>query len=112
MKGNTKYTALEILTEAGVENPSEVFGKVAVTIAGISGIVNPDHVILIGNEEEKAVVIVGNEAKEVAVEKRDGDQEASEGTKVVLEAKGRAETEKIEAREAEKEEKVEVKVEE
>lgn len=101
MKGNTKYTALEILTAAGVEKPEEVLGKVAVTIAGISGVVNPNHVILIP-ETEKIVVIVGNEAKEVAIEGVTESQEVSKGTRAVLDEEGKKENEKIEAHQDEK----------
>ena len=109
MKGNTKYTALEILTAAGVEKPEEVLGKMAVNIAGISGIVSPNHVVLINPGTEKIVVIIGNESKEVAIDGEEEEQTASEGTKKVLKAEGKIESEKIAAREIEKKEKEEVK---
>jgi hypothetical protein len=54
-----KYTAKELVEKAGFENVE--FGKDRVRIAGIRGIVSPDHKIKINSEEVD--VTVGNETK-------------------------------------------------
>lgn len=67
LKRNTKYTAKEILTAAGL-NPDEVLGKIRVRISGISGIVKPDHLIKVQPGTEKLDLIVGMDAYEVELE--------------------------------------------
>lgn len=74
MKNNTKYTALEILKGAGFKNPEKEFGKVKIRIAGIAGIVKPDHLIKIQLGTKRIDVQVANEVK---VLKFDGFEEQS-----------------------------------
>ena len=87
MKANGKYTALEILQEAGIENPQDKIGKVRVRIGGISGIVNPDDLITIQPNADKIDIIVGNETKELNFESSADEREVSEKAKLALEAK-------------------------
>ena len=74
MKTNTKYTALEILKEAGIKSPETKFGKMRVRIAGISGIVKPEHLIKIQAGTKKIDILVGEEVKSLEFE---GDEKAS-----------------------------------
>lgn len=103
MKANTKYTALEILTEAGVETPEEKFGKFKVRIAGLRGIVTPDHLVKFGPEVKNVEVIVGVEKYEVEIlGEAPENTEISEGAREALDAKGKKATEKSEKLQAEK----------
>ena len=97
MKANTKYTALEILTEAGIEKPEEKIGKMRVRIAGIAGIVKPDHLVKIQSGTEEIDILVGEEAVKVKIDGDQSEQEVSEAAKVALEARGREATKKAEA---------------
>jgi hypothetical protein len=63
MKSNIKYTALEILKEVGIKNPENKIGKMRVRIAGISGIVKPDHLIKIQTGTKEIDILVGEEVK-------------------------------------------------
>jgi len=88
IKSNAKYTALEILTEAGFENPEKLIGKFRVVIGGISGIVKPDHVIRISPETTELEVLAGVEVKTIVIEKEAEEAEVSVGAKEVSEARG------------------------
>ena len=90
MKANSKYTALELLTEAGVETPQDKFGKVRIVIGGLSGIVNPDHLIRVQPGTKKLSIIVGVDPFEVELEDAEegADSLISEGARAVLDAKG------------------------
>lgn len=67
LKSNTKYTALEILTDAGIKNAEEKFGKVRVVIGGIMGIVKPYHVIGISDGTKTLEITVGINTTNVKV---------------------------------------------
>ncbi len=86
MKANGKYTALEILQEAGIENPQDVFGKMRVRIAGIAGIVKPNHLITIQSGVEKIDVIVGAEKVGLELEQSEEKTISSEA-KMAIEKK-------------------------
>lgn len=107
MKNNARYTALEIL-EAVAEkfvlnekeySAEEVFGKFAVIIGGISGIVKPGHLISIPSEAKTLQVVVGVESFELTLENNDGEREHSESAQLVKEEMGRALPTKEEVRE-------------
>lgn len=110
LKRNTKYTAIEILYEAGFssvvippETPDEkgeeillpsVFGKFSINIGGISGIVDPNKIILIASGTEKLVVIVAGTAKEVELEDGGEEHALSDGAREAMSANvGTVETE-------------------
>ena len=97
MKTNTKYTALEILTAAKIVDAEAVFGKMRVRIAGIAGIVKPDHLIKIQSGTKEIDIIVGVESYKVAFEGDEKEQAVSDAAKVSLEAKGKESTKKAEA---------------
>lgn len=80
-----KYTALEILELAGIENASQKIGKVRVRIAGIRGINNPDHIINI--QEGETQVVVGDEHKTFTLPKR---AKVSDRVRAALDKKGQA----------------------
>ncbi|PIY96083.1 MAG: hypothetical protein COY66_05000 [Candidatus Kerfeldbacteria bacterium CG_4_10_14_0_8_um_filter_42_10] len=105
MKANAKYTAAEILTEAGMDVAK--LGKMAVTIGGIAGIVSPDHLIKLPADAMSIVVIVGEEKATINLAEPSDDSEISEDAKTVLEENGKIETTRIE-----KQEEDEAKVEE
>jgi hypothetical protein len=96
MIANTKYTALEILTAAGIEKPEEKFGKVRVRIGGIHGIVKPDHIIRIPNGTKEVAVLVGVETATIPLEEG-AEAAVSESAQKAIEAKGALATEKAEA---------------
>ena len=103
MKSNTKYTALEILTAAKVADALSLFGKFRVRIAGIAGIVTPNHLIKIGPSIKVIDIIVGIKKYEVQVEGVEENFVVTEEAKKVLEAKGKKINEAINTRiEAEK----------
>jgi hypothetical protein len=89
MKANAKYTALEILKEAGIEKPEEKIGKMRVRIAGIAGIVKPDHLIKIQAETKKIDIIVGQEVKAIEIEGDEAEMIVSEAAKIAIEAEGK-----------------------
>ncbi len=97
MKTNTKYTALEILTVAKIADAGAVFGKIRVRIAGIAGIVKPDHLIKIQPGTKEIEIIVGVDSYKLAFEEGEAEQAVSEGAKVALEVKGKESTKKAEA---------------
>lgn len=97
MKANTKYTALEILTEAGIEKPEEKIGKMRVRIGGLSGIVKPDHIIRVPSGTKEVSVLVGQETATIPVEEDSEDAAVSESAQVAIEAKGQKATENAEA---------------
>lgn len=108
MKNNARYTALEVLKALNVEKfvvdekeyaPEEVFGKVAVVIGGLSGIVNPDYLLGIPAESETLQVMVGVESFELALDNNEGEREHSESAKLVKEEMGRLLPTKEEVRE-------------
>ena len=68
MIANNKYTALEIITEAGFEAPESAFGNARIIIGGISGIVNPDHEIRVSEGTTELECIVGIESKTILID--------------------------------------------
>jgi len=88
MKGNCKYTALEILKEAGIKEPEKVFGKMRVVIGGIHGINTPDRVIKISKGTKEISVLVGKDIKKIKIEGDDKEGAISEEAHKVKEAKG------------------------
>lgn len=97
MKANAKYTALEILQVAGVEKPEEKIGKTRVRIAGVAGIVKPNHLIKIQPETTEIEIIVGIESKKITLEKGEAEPIISKAAKLSIEAKGKEVTKKAEA---------------
>ncbi len=64
-----KYTALEIVTKTGIENPEAVFGTKSVDIGGI--VVNtPDHIID-AQDSEHVTVTIGTEVFKAALPEED-----------------------------------------
>lgn len=70
-----KYTALEIVTEAAFEpieykgetyEGESLFGKFALNIGGIAGIVDPSRKIIVEGESP-LVVTVGDQTREIEV---------------------------------------------
>jgi len=88
MKANTKYTAIEILTEAGFEKPEEKIGKFRVIIGGIQGIVTPDHVIRIPAGTKQLDVVIGIEAKVIKIKSDNKDMVISDGARAKLDSEG------------------------
>jgi hypothetical protein len=74
MKANTKYTALELLKEAKIKNPESKFGKVRIMIAGIAGIIKPDHLIKIQPNTKSIDILIGNENVSLKI---DGSEKSS-----------------------------------
>jgi hypothetical protein len=97
MIANKKYTAIEILTEAGIEKPEEKIGKMRVRIGGIAGIVKPGHIIRIPAGTKEVSVIVGQETATIPVGDDSEDAAVSEGAQKAIEAKGAEATENAEA---------------
>lgn len=87
MKTNTKYTALEILKEAGIKKPEEQFGKVRIRIAGIAGIVKPDHLIKIQPETKSIEIVVGEEVFNLKFVGKSKHSVISDSAKKVLDTK-------------------------
>jgi hypothetical protein len=85
MKARAKYTASEILAEAGVESPK--FGKQLINIAGIN-ISSANQIVKIQDGVEKIVILAGGEKKEIDLEKGGDNTEISEGAKVELKKYG------------------------
>lgn len=54
-----KYTALEIVTKTGIENPEAVFGARSVDIGGIP-VNTPDHIVD-AQDADHVVVTIGTE---------------------------------------------------
>lgn len=111
----TKYTALEILTEAGFEKPEEIFGKFGIKISGISGIVSPDHIVLISLGSEKLIVSAKGESKEIELgETSETNTQKSEGAEKAIKEKfaARKENEIKKKEEIKKEEEAESEIEE
>ena len=98
MKSNTKFTALELLIAAKVEKPEEKFGKGRVRIAGIAGIVKPNHLITLGKDVKKVDLIVGIDNFEIELEGSEEDFVVTEEAKKVLKEKGVKITKTINAR--------------
>jgi len=94
MKANTKYTALEILTEAGVRNPEEKFGKMRVLIGGITGIVNQDHLINVPDGIKKIDIIVGIEKFSVKINKGGKERIISNNAQEILDDQGKVDSKK------------------
>jgi hypothetical protein len=84
MNANARYTALEILEQAKVENAIEKFGKLRIRIAGIRGIVKPDHVITLQPNTQTIDILVGNDSYTLDIKKSEKTRTVSEG---VLNAK-------------------------
>lgn len=102
---NTKLTALEILTECGVENPADKFGKVRVRIGGIAGINKPDYLINVPPEAKTIEVIVGADIFDLELAKGNKDNSAdvpviSEAAREVLDTEGKEEAAKFDHRRA------------
>ena len=126
---NQKYTALEILLAAGVDKvilppetleeapkeftAEEVFSKFSVNIGGISGITDPNKVILVSPDTEKLVVLVAGQSIVVELgEAFPTEQQISEGARAALDADGHAKNPAVNPEGIEAGEKVEVRVEE
>lgn len=106
IKQTGKYTALEILEEAGVPNAGAVIGTEAVVIGGISGIVKPDHLIRVAGDQPLDI-LVGDTPYQLDVEKP-SKKELSEGVisneaKKALDDKGKKILEQNEVHAARKE---------
>lgn len=99
MKANTKYTALEILTAAKVENAAELFGKMRIRIAGIAGIVDLNHLIKIGAGVENIDIILGTDKLQVKIEGAEEEFVVTEEAKNALKAKGVKVAEAVKTRE-------------
>jgi hypothetical protein len=99
MKTNTRITAGEIISsvltpDSQFKTIEEIFGKVRVRIAGISGIVTPEHIINIPTGVKEIDVIIGNESTKITFE---GDNEIKQQTdkaSEALKAKGTEVTER------------------
>ena len=96
MKAYTTVTAIEVLKEAGIVKPEEKIGKMRVRIAGVAGIVKPDHRIKIQPGTKEIEVIVGTESYKVAFEEGEAEQAVSDEAKVALEAKDKKAEESVE----------------
>lgn len=96
MKANTKYTALEILKEARVPGAEKAFGKVRIRIAGIHGIVKPDHLIRFQPDAKRVEIVVGADSYELKLEKGGKNAHFSDEAVIALEAKGEESTRKSE----------------
>lgn len=92
MKANTKYTAIEILTEAGVEHPEDKIGAVRVRIGGLP-VNTPDHVINVSAETTELNIIVGTDELTVPVDEGEEEREISEGARTALDVEGQAQEE-------------------
>lgn len=68
MKANAKYTAIEILTAAGIEAPETKIGKMRVRIAGVTGIVKPEHTIKFQPGTKEVEIIVGQDVTTLKLE--------------------------------------------
>lgn len=99
MKANAKYTALEILTAAKIADAAGLFGKVRIRIAGIAGIVAPDHLIKIGADIKVIDIIVGTDKHAVEIEGVEKDFVVTEDAKIALAIKGEKATEAVKTRE-------------
>jgi hypothetical protein len=90
---NTKCTALDILTEAGIKDAESLFGTTRIRIGGIAGIVKPDHLIRIPTETKTLEVIVGNSVHDVKIRQTRIDiPDVTEAAQLVIEEKGRQAT--------------------
>lgn len=96
MKSNTKYTALEVLTEAGYKEAESIFGKVRVIIGGISGIVRPDYVLNFPVGTTQIDIVVGNTIKKVEISEGEDEPEMSELAKRIKEIEGEQVTQQAE----------------
>lgn len=96
IKANAKYTALEILTEAGFTKPEDLLGKFRVIIGGLQGIVTADHIVKIPTDTKELEVVVGIEVKTIKIKQESEDTEVSEGARIKLEAEGKINAEKAE----------------
>jgi hypothetical protein len=91
LKRNAIYTAKEIIEECGAD--PKLIGKVRVVIAGISGIVSPDHLVSLPFKmADKLEVIVATEAFTLDLDGPVVNAEMSEGAKVVVQAKAEEES--------------------
>lgn len=61
-----KYTAVDLLKEAGVTNPGSIFGKTRVVIGGVST-GRADHVLRIPEGTKTLEVIVGDKPYSIKV---------------------------------------------
>jgi hypothetical protein len=84
MKTNTKYTALEILKEVGIKKAEEKFGKMRIRIAGIAGIVKPEHLIKIQSETKSIEIVVGDEVLDLKFVGKSKHSVISDSAKEVL----------------------------
>lgn len=94
-----KYTSLDLLKLAGVENPEDKIGKVKVSIGGVT-VNKPDHIINIQDEKTVECLVAGKkfvakivkqteeEIKRVAeVKKRKGEALKAKEVKVCKDCK-------------------------
>lgn len=90
---NSKLTALEVLTECGVQDAVSKFSAMRVRIGGISGINRPDYLVNIPAETKTLEVIVGGEIYDLELSKGNKQNNAeirtiSDEAKIVLELEG------------------------
>lgn len=103
MNANAKYTARELLTEAGVQDLDSVFGNVRVRVGGVRGIVSGDHVVSVPAGTESLQIVVGEETHEVSFDGDAQERVISEEVAKVNRAEGERRTAEIEARQEESE---------
>lgn len=101
MKANAKYTAEELLNEAGFDG--DKLGKVRVRIGGIP-VNKPDHVINIPAGSDKIDVLVGQDTKELSFDGDNDERQVSDGARASLDAEGAAIEATDEHKEAESDE--------
>lgn len=91
-----RYTALEVLTAAGVEKPEEYFGKQRVIIGGIRGIVTPDHLVKVQKGSKKLEILAGDKGYQVDIVPQEGDEPVavSDEAKKVVKVQGEEATKK------------------
>ena len=88
-----RYTSLEILKLAGIENPESQVGKIGISIGGVT-VNTPDHVINMQDATE-VKVIFGKELLTVELPKQDTH---SEDVQKAIDTKGKAVTAALKAR--------------
>lgn len=96
MRANIRTTAIEILKEAGFKSPEKKLGKVSCSIAGIVGIVDVNHLIVIPAGVEKIEVFFDGDKKEIELVGVNKQRVVSDLAKTVIEDNGRESAEMAE----------------
>jgi hypothetical protein len=96
LKANSRYTAEDILKEAGIEDTDAMFGSFRVTIGGISGIVDSEHLISIPESATELEVIVGVKRYTLPLEPNEVEAAISQHAQAVLVYQGEVATEQAE----------------